>query len=97
MEELNKLIKTGAFTKEEVSVVALTFLIPKKDGSMRLIHDLRETNKHINLPRFTLHGNRDAAQVTRNSEYIAVLDLKHGYQQGGNEACCKKVFGRKVW
>lgn len=91
--ELQCLMRDGAFTIGEASVIAPTFLIPKKDGSMRLIHDLRETNKHINPPRFTLHGGRDAAQVTRNSEYLAVLDLKHGYQQVAMEPTARRFLG----
>lgn len=93
--ELNKLVRSGAFVEEEASVVAPTFLIPKKDGSMRLIHDLRETNKHIRPPRFTLRGGRDAAQVTRASNWLAVLDLKHGYQQVAMDPAARRYLGAR--
>lgn len=71
-------------------------MIPKKDGTMRLIHDLREANKHIAPPRFTLHGARDAAAVTRKSNWLTVLDLKHGYQQVAMEPGARKYLGAKL-
>lgn len=95
IEELDKQVKSGAFIRGKAVVVAPTFLIPKKDGSMRLIHDLRETNRHIAPPRFTLRGARDAASVTRNSSWLAVLDLKHGYQQVAVEPAARRYLGAK--
>ena len=95
-KELQSLIKDGAFIKEEATVIAPTFLIPKKDGTMRLIHDLRETNEHIAPPRFTLHGARDAAETTRNSNWLAVLDLRHGYQQVAMDPSARRFLGAKL-
>lgn len=95
LEELDKLVESGAFIRGEATVVAPTFLIPKKDGSMRLIHDLRETNRHIAPPRFTLRGAREAASVTRNSSWLAVLDLKHGYQQVAVEPAARRYLGAR--
>lgn len=94
--ELRGLLRDGAFARGEAAIIAPTFLIPKKDGTMRLIHDLRETNKHILPPRFTLHGARDAAAVTRNSSWLAVLDLKHGYQQVAMEPSARKFLGARL-
>ena len=96
MKELKTLLQDGAFERGEAHVVAPTFLIPKKDGTNRLIHDLRITNKYLAPPRFTLQGARDAAQVTRNSRWLAVLDLKHGYQQVAMEPQARKFLGAKL-
>lgn len=96
VRELRGLVEDGAFVRGEAAVVAPTFLIPKKDGKVRLIHDLRETNKHIVPPRFTLHGARDAAAVTRKAKWLAVLDLKHGYQQVAMEPAARKFLGAKM-
>lgn len=95
-KELQALVTSGAFTRGEAVVVAPTFLIPKKDGSMRLIHDLRETNSHIAPPHFTLHGARDAGEVTRNSSWLAVLDLKHGYQQVAMDPQARRYLGARM-
>lgn len=96
VRELRGLVEDGAFVRGEAAVVAPTFLIPKKDGKVRLIHDLRETNKHIVPPRFTLHGARDAAAVTRKAKWLAVLDLKHGYQQVAMEPAARRFLGAKM-
>lgn len=95
-KELRALLQSGAFERGEAHVVAPTFLIPKKDGTKRLIHDLRITNKYIAPPRFTLHGARDAGDVTRNSSWLAVLDLKHGYQQVAMEPQARKYLGARL-
>ena len=78
--ELEALVRDGAFIRGEAKETSPTFLIPKRDGTKRLIHDLREVNKSIVPPKFTLHGARDAGEVVRNSEWLAALDLRHGYQ-----------------
>lgn len=96
MKELKTLLQDGAFERGKAHVVAPTFLIPKKDGTNRLIHDLRITNKYLAPPRFTLHGAREAAQVTRNSRWLAVLDLRHGYQQVAMEPQARKFLGAKL-
>lgn len=91
--ELEALLKDGAFEKREARVVSPTFLIPKRDGGKRLIHDLRRVNKHIVPPRFTLRGAKDAASVTRNSNWLAALDLRHGYQQVAMDQQAREYLG----
>lgn len=91
--EMEALVKDGAFIKGEATVVSPTFLIPKRDGTNRLIHDLRRVNKHIAPPHFTLHGAQEAGAVTRNSRWLAVLDLRHGYQQVAMEPSARRFLG----
>ena len=94
--ELRALVRSGAFEEGEARVVALVFLLPKKDGTFRLIHNLRQTNRSVKPPHFSLHGARDAGQVTRNSSWLAVLDLKHGYQQVAMEPSARKYLGARL-
>lgn len=96
MEELRSLVKDGAFEEGEARVISPTFLIPKKDGTRRLIHDLRGVNKHLTPPHFTLHGARDAGEVVRNSEWLAVLDLRHGYQQVAMDPHAREFLGAQL-
>lgn len=96
IEELKGLVRDGAFVRGEARVVSPTFLIPKKDGTKRLIHDLRGVNKHLDPPRFTLHGAREAGEVTRNSQWLAVLDLRHGYQQVAMACDARQFLGAKM-
>ena len=92
-KEILGLVRDGAFAREEAKIVSPTFLIPKKDGAMRLIHDLREVNRCIEPPRFSLRGARDAGEVVREANWLAVLDLKHGYQQVAMEPSARKYLG----
>lgn len=79
--ELSRLVEAGAFTPFDRPLVSPTFLIPKKSGGTRLIHDLRGVNASIVPPRFTLRGAAEAAGVTRDSNWLVALDLAQGYQQ----------------
>lgn len=94
--ELRALVRGGAFEEGEATVVSPTFLIPKRDGSSRLIHDLRGVNEHLAPPRFTLHGAREAGEVVRHSEWLAVLDLKHGYQQVAMAPEARRYLGARM-
>ena len=57
------------------------FLIPKKDGTMRGIRDLRAVNKYLPKARFSLRGIRDSIRLVRECSWGATLDLKKGYYQ----------------
>lgn len=81
-EEVGKMVQCGAFTQtRECRVVSPVFCIPKRDGSWRLIHDLRQVNRCLAAPRFSLRGAKEASQVVRDSNWLVALDLKRGYQQ----------------
>lgn len=97
-QEMKQLLRDGAFmaSNEEGVITSPVFLIPKRSGGKRLIHDLRAVNAHIAAPHFTLHGARDAAAVVRNSNWLCTLDLKRGYQQIYMERDARRFLGAKV-
>lgn len=80
-EELKKQVERGAFIEAKEAVISPTFVIPKRSGGCRLIHDLRKVNKSLDPPSFSLRGVRDASEVVRKSNWIVALDLKQGYNQ----------------
>lgn len=80
-EEMDKLVQAGAFVEQACRVTSPVFTIPKKDGTNRLIHDLRQINIALDAPRFTLRGPKEAAEVVRESGALVSLDLRRGYQQ----------------
>ena len=92
-EEIGALVKSGAFRVQETKFVSPTFLIPKRDGGTRLIHDLRQINKAIIPPKFTLRGARDAASVVNESCWLVSLDLMHGYQQVAMHRRAREYLG----
>lgn len=79
--EMDKLVEAGAFVRQECKVSSPTFIIPKRDGTNRLIHDLRQINSALDAPSFTLRGAQEAADVVRASGALVTLDLRRGYQQ----------------
>lgn len=81
LEELQKLVSAGAFVPLEGALPSPVFLIPKRAGGVRLIHDLRQVNACLRPPTFTLRGAAEAADVVRRSSWLVALDLRHGYQQ----------------
>lgn len=93
MEEISTLVRSGAFIPQDTKFISPTFSIPKRDGGTRLIHDLRNINAALTPPKFTLRGAGDAASVTRDSQWLVVLDLKHGYQQIAVDVKARKYLG----
>ena len=91
--ELQRLVETGAFIPVDNALVSPTFLIPKRNGGARLIHDLRGVNASIVPPHFTLKGATEAAEVTRNSKWLVALDLAQGYQQVAVAEEARKYLG----
>ena len=79
--ELEKLVSAGAFVPLEGALPSPVFVIPKRTGGVRLIHDLRQVNACLRPPTFTLRGAAEAADVVRRSSWLVALDLRHGYQQ----------------
>lgn len=92
-EEMEGLISSGAFSYQDTDFVSPTFIIPKKDGGRRVIHDLRAINTALRPPKFTLHGAREAASVVRESNWLVALDLKHGYQQVAMDLKARHYLG----
>ena len=81
-EHLEELISTGAYSVENGAIMTSPFfLLPKRDGSLRGIHDLREPNKYLPKPRFSLKGIQETIRVVRECRWGATLDLRRGYYQ----------------
>lgn len=98
VREMEQLIKDGAFTLPDTEdvVVSPVFMIPKRSGGMRLIHDLRAINAHLEAPHFSIHGCKDAASVVRSSQWLCALDLRRGYQQVLMDRSARRFLGACV-
>ena len=55
------------------------FTIPKKDGTLRSIADLRELNKRIKRKPFPIPKIQDMLQKLQGFMYASSLDLNMGY------------------
>ena len=94
-EEIGALVASGAFIPMEGAITSPTFLIPKKDGGQRLIHDLRGINCCLCPPKFSLKGAKEAADLVRDSNWLAALDLRHGYQQVAMSEDARRFLGAR--
>jgi len=78
--EVERLCELGVLKKVNRSEwAAPTFIIPKKDGSVRFISDFRELNKRIKRKPFPIPKIQDLLVKLEGFQYATSLDLNMGY------------------
>ena len=78
--EVERLCKVGVLKKVNRSEwAAPTFIIPKKDGSVRFISDFRELNKRIKRKPYPIPKIQDMLLNLEGFKYATSLDLNMGY------------------
>lgn len=55
------------------------FLIPKPDGTKRLILNLKSFNKFVSTPHFKLEDNKTVVRIIEKGYFMASIDLKDAY------------------
>ena len=82
--EVVRLCKIGVLRKVNRSEwAAPTFIIPKKDGTVRFISDFRELNKRIKRKPFPIPKVQDLLLKLEGFTYATSLDLNMGYYHIG--------------
>ena len=78
--EVERLCASGVLRQVNRSEwAAPTFIIPKKDGSVRFISDFRELNKRIRRKPFPIPKIQDMLLKLEGFRYATSLDLNMGY------------------
>ena len=78
--EVERLCKEGVLKRVNGSEwVAPTFIIPKKDGSVRFISDFRELNKRIRRKPNPIPKIQDMLLKLEGFRYATSLDMNMGY------------------
>ena len=78
--EVERLVKLGVLKRVNRSQwAAPTFIIPKKDGTVRFISDFRELNKRIRRKPYPIPNIQDMLLNLENFQYATSLDLNMGY------------------
>ena len=78
--EVNRLVEAGVLRKVNRSEwAAPTFIIPKKDGSVRFISDFWELNKRIRRKPYPIPKIQDMLLKLEGFQYATSLDLNMGY------------------
>jgi transposase InsO family protein len=78
--EVERLCEIGVLKRVNRSEwAAPTFIIPKKDGSVRFISDFRELNKRIKRKPYPIPKIQDLMLKLEGFQYATSLDLNMGY------------------
>ena len=78
--EVDRLCEAGVLKRVNRSEwAAPTFIIPKKDGSVRFISDFRELNKRIKRKPYPIPKIQDMLMKLEGFKYATSLDLNMGY------------------
>ena len=78
--EVDRLCEQGVLRQlNDSEWAAPTFIIPKKDGTVRFISDFRELNKRIKRKPFPIPKITDLMMKLEGFQYATSLDLNMGY------------------
>ena len=79
-QEIKRLVDIGVLRKAKTSGWgAPTFIIPKKNGTVRFISDFRELNKRIKRKPYPMPRIQDMLLGLEGFKYATSLDLNMGY------------------
>ena len=79
-KEVQRLVDIGVLEKcSDSEWASPTFIIPKKNGTVRFITDLRQVNKRIVRKPFPIPQIADVMQKLQGFQYATALDLNMEY------------------
>lgn len=93
--QLVQLMDKGAITlctPTEGQFISGIFLVPKPDGSSRLILNLKELNKFIITEHFKLENLKTAMRMMSPGIFMAKIDLKDAYYVISIDISCRKYL-----
>lgn len=79
---LQKLLKSKAVVScenEQDQFISPIFGVPKSDGSIRLVINLKKLNEFIQSPHFKMEDYRSACTLVRPGYFLAVVDQRDAY------------------
>jgi hypothetical protein len=80
-QHLRKLMDEGIIEPSFSQWSSPAFLIPKKDGTERLVVDYRRLNKLVKVDNFPTPNVENAFQYLSQAKYFTVIDLKSAFHQ----------------
>lgn len=81
-EEVQKLLEKGAIqevTEDEEGFYSRLFLVPKKDGQMRPVINLRPLNQFLVHNHFKMEGMHVVRDLLLKNDWMTRIDLKDAY------------------
>ena len=94
---MERLVKIGVIKRQpESEWVSPTFIIPKKEGTVRFISDFREVNKCLVRSPFPIPKIQTILQELEGFKYATALDLNMGYYtirlDGDSQKICTTIL-----
>ena len=80
--QIEKLIAIKALKQIEITeakFISKIFPVLKKDGSYRLVINLKDLNKSLEAPHFKMEDYRSVCALLRKDYYMSVIDLQDAY------------------
>jgi hypothetical protein len=79
-KEVERLCREGVLEKDSDSAwAAPTFIVPKKEGTVRFVTDFRQLNKALKRKPYPIPNIQDILQKLGGFTYATALDLNMGY------------------
>ena len=79
-EQVNSLLEAGTIRQvNSAHNISPLGVVPKKNGKLRMILDLRLVNKYIQTPRFTMEDIRKVRPLLQPGDWTTTIDLKDGF------------------
>ena len=81
-QEIQKLIQKGVIMKVKYSpgqIVSGIFLLPKKDGNIRLILNLKSFNEFVTRHHFKMDSPQAIIKLVTPNCFMASIDMKDAY------------------
>lgn len=81
-EEISTLVKEGIVSECEHikgEVISTVFLREKKDGTWRMILNLKRLNSQVTYCHFKMENSTSALKLIKKDAFVASIDLKDAY------------------
>ena len=84
LEEVSSLVEKGAVTvadshPSQAEFYSVLFLVPKKNGQMRPVINLKALNQWVETPHFKMEGLTSLRDLLRQGDWLVKVDLKDAY------------------
>lgn len=79
---ISDLLTSGAISRVKSCVgqyISKIFLVPKSDGSNRLILNLKSLNSYLHSEHFKLEDHKTVTKIMQNDIFMGSIDLKDAY------------------
>jgi hypothetical protein len=79
-QEIEKLLTQGTIKEsQQATCISPIGVVPKKNGKMRMIVDMRMVNQHIRAPKFSMEDIRKLQPLLLAGDWMTTIDLKDGF------------------